>query len=104
MSEPRGPRPPVPSAFATRVAEVLGALAPGDVVTYGDVAAEAGYPGAARAVGTLLRRGIDGVPWWRVVGADGAIVCRHSEEQRARLVAEGVTVVAGRVRPWRRRR
>jgi len=38
------------------------------------------------------------------VGADGAIVCRHSEEQRARLVAEGVTVVAGRVRPWRRRR
>jgi|SRR5580693_4003714 methylated-DNA-protein-cysteine methyltransferase-like protein len=104
MSEPRGTRPVGPSAFAARVTEVLGALAPGDVVTYGDVAAEAGYPGAARAVGTLLRRGIDDVPWWRVVGHDGAIVCRHGEEQRARLVAEGVTVIGGRVRPWGRRR
>jgi len=97
-------RPPGDSAFASRVAEVLEGLEPGDVVTYGDVAAEAGFPGAARAVGTLLRRGIDGAPWWRVVGADGAIVCRHAEEQRARLAAEGVTVVGGRVRPWRRRR
>jgi len=104
MSQPGGARSTAKSAFATRVAEVLDALGPGEVVTYGDVAAEAGYPGAARAVGTLLRHGIEGAPWWRVVGADGAIVCRHGEEQRARLVAEGVTVVDGRVRPWRRRR
>ena len=104
MSEARRARPIGPSAFATRVAEVLGALGPGEVVSYGDVAAEAGYPGAARAVGTLLRHGIDGAPWWRVVGADGAIVSRHGAEQRALLEAEGVSVVDGRVRPWLRRR
>ena len=35
---------------------VLHRLGPADVVTYGEVAEEAGFPGAARAVGNLLRR------------------------------------------------
>ena len=35
-----------------------------------EVAAQAGYPGAARAVGNVLARR-DDVPWWRVVTADG---------------------------------
>lgn len=88
--------------FEERVVEVLDRLRPGEVVSYGEVAAEAGFPGAARAVGTLLARGVTDVPWWRVVRSDGTVVSRHPDEQIARLAAEGVTVVDGRVRPWRR--
>ena len=40
--------------FAERAEVVIRALRPGEVVTYGEVAADAGRPGAARAVGHLL--------------------------------------------------
>ncbi len=36
------------TAFEKAVAGVLNSLQPGDVVTYGEVATEAGWPGAAR--------------------------------------------------------
>ena len=88
--------------FETSVVEVLVGLRSGEVVSYGEVAAEAGFPGAARAVGNLLRRGEAEVPWWRVVRGDGAIVSQRPDEQITRLAAEGVAVVDGRVRPWRR--
>jgi len=88
--------------FADSVVDVLRRLGPGEVVSYGEVAAEAGFPGSARAVGNLLGRDVADVPWWRVVRGDGAIVSRHPAEQIARLAAEGVAVVDGRVRPWRR--
>ena len=35
--------------FRTNVTAVIAGLRPGEVVSYGDVAAQAGYPGAARA-------------------------------------------------------
>lgn len=73
-------------------------LQPGEVVTYGEVAEQAGFPGAARGVGGVLRDPSDDLPWWRVVAADGRIVCPSGSEQARRLVAEGVTVVGGRVR------
>ncbi len=83
--------------FETAVARVLAALQPGDVVTYGEVAAEAGYPGAARAVGRFLATH-EGQPWWRVVTGTGRLVPQHTDEHARRLRAEGVTVVDGRVR------
>ena len=86
--------------FERRVIRVIRGLKPGEVVSYGEVAAEAGFPGAARAVGNLLRQGID-VPWWRVVRADGRLVAPSMTEQARRLRAEGVRVVDGRVRPGR---
>lgn len=76
---------------------MLEALEPGEVVTYGEVALEAGFPGAARAVGNFLSR-VDGVPWWRVVTANGRLVPGHEREHARRLRAEGVAVVAGRVK------
>jgi methylated-DNA-protein-cysteine methyltransferase-like protein len=66
------------------------------VVTYGEVAAEAGYPGAARAVGTILRK-VDGLPWWRVVGSGGRIRTPDPARQIALLTDEGVLVVNSRV-------
>jgi methylated-DNA-protein-cysteine methyltransferase-like protein len=80
-------------AFEDRVTAVLERLAPGDVMTYGEVAAEAGYPGAARAVGNLLRRST-GLPWWRVVAAGGRLVPGHEAEQRRKLEAEGVVLTS----------
>ncbi len=86
--------------FERDIASVLDALGPGDVVTYGEIAAEAGHPGAARAVGSLLGRS-DGAsfPWWRVVTSTGRLVPGGEQEQSRRLRAEGVEVRAGRVRP-----
>ncbi len=79
--------------------EVLESLLPGDVVTYGDVAAEAGYPGAARAVGRILATSDGDLPWWRVVTTTGRLVPGHEVEHARRLRAEGVDVVYGRVAP-----
>jgi methylated-DNA-protein-cysteine methyltransferase-like protein len=95
---PRSPRPES-DGFDASVERVLRRLKRGDVVTYGEVAAEAGHPGAARAVGTWLARHGDGVPWWRVVTSTGRLVPGHEAEHERRLVAEGVTVDAatGRV-------
>jgi methylated-DNA-protein-cysteine methyltransferase-like protein len=85
------------SAFEERAVAVLTALEAGEIVTYGEVAAEAGYPGAARAVGNLLRRST-GLPWWRVVAAGGRLVPGSEREQRRRLEAEGVVFTpSGRV-------
>jgi len=85
--------------FERAVGDVLDALRDGDVVTYGEVAAEAGYPGAARAVGSVLGRSGGDFPWWRVVTASGRLVPGHEQEQSRRLRAEGVAVRNGRVNP-----
>ncbi|MGB8360597.1 MAG: MGMT family protein [Acidimicrobiia bacterium] len=84
------------TSFQEAVVAVISALEPGDVVTYGEVAAEAGYPGAARAVGTLLRTS-EGLPWWRVVGAGGRIRTPDPARQIRLLIDEGVLVVGQRV-------
>lgn len=83
--------------FAEAVAGVLDGLGPGDVVTYGEVAMEAGFPGAHRAVGTYLRDRGDGHPWWRVVRADGTLAASDPTEQARRLAEEGVRCTGGRV-------
>jgi methylated-DNA-protein-cysteine methyltransferase-like protein len=82
--------------FEDAVEEVLRAIPRGEVMTYGEVAAEAGYPGAARAVGTLLSRSGGALPWWRVVAANGRLVPGHEPEHAKRLRAEGVKVLDGR--------
>ena len=92
---------PEPDLDAAARAVLLG-LRPGDVVAYGEVAQEAGWPGRARAVGRLLA-GSDGLPWWRVVNAAGRLVPGHEDEQARRLGEEGVGVRDGRVRQTDRR-
>lgn len=86
--------------FEAAVVAVLLGTGPGDVMAYGEVAAEAGYPGAARAVGNVLRR-VDELPWWRVVSAGGRLIPHGPAEQARRLAAEGVVTVDGRVVPRR---
>jgi methylated-DNA-protein-cysteine methyltransferase-like protein len=81
--------------FTEAVIAVLERLQPGDLVTYGEVATEAGYPGAARAVGNLLRT-VPGLPWWRVVNAAGRMAPGHEKKQAELLRAEGAMVKSGK--------
>ena len=85
-------------SFAERAEAVIRALRPGEVVTYGEVAVDAGRPGAARAVGHLLATQPTDLPWWRVVAATGRLVPGHEAEHARRLEAEGVRIEGGRVR------
>jgi methylated-DNA-protein-cysteine methyltransferase-like protein len=85
-----------PTEFQQRVVALVEGLAPGEVVTYGELALEAGRPGAARAVGNIMAT-VDGLPWWRVVRADARLLPGHETEQARRLRAEGVTVRNGRI-------
>ncbi len=84
---------------------VLLGLRPGDLVTYGEVALEAGRPGAARSVGTILAGSGGRYPWWRVVSASGRLVPGHEAEQARRLRKEGIEVdlTRGRVKLSNRR-
>ncbi len=87
---------PRPTDFARAVHEVVRSLPPGTCASYGEVAAEAGRPGAARGVGRVLA-GSEGLPWWRVVRADGTLP--KGADQARRLQEEGVSIIGGRVRP-----
>lgn len=87
-------------SFAERVWGVVCAIPPGEVLSYGTVANMAGFPGAARAVGTLMKKNYDSKrPCHRVVCADGRLgqYNRGSQAKERRLRAEGVLVRDGRV-------
>jgi O-6-methylguanine DNA methyltransferase len=101
-------RPPKPErTFAARVLAVVRRIPAGRVATYGDVATLAGAPGAARAVGTVLRGCGDGAtPCHRVVGAGGAIGgwTGPMEFKRVRLQREGIQVKVTRIQQFASRR
>ena len=90
----------MPDDFRDRVINALRSVGPGQVVSYGDLAEQAGYPGAARGVGAVLAgsRPEERLPWWRVVYSDGRLAPGHESEQTRLLGAEGVEVRGGRVR------
>jgi methylated-DNA-protein-cysteine methyltransferase-like protein len=81
-----------------RILDVIRSLREGEVVSYGDIAADAGYPKLSRLVGRLLAVTDDDLPWWRVVNSAGRLVPGHEREQSQLLRAEGVLVTDGRVR------
>jgi methylated-DNA-[protein]-cysteine S-methyltransferase len=62
--------------FNRRVLRELARVAYGDVVTYGELAARAARPRAARAVGTVMNRNPLPIvlPCHRVIGANGKLV------------------------------
>lgn len=82
-----------------KIRSVVARVPRGRVVTYGEVAAIAGFPGAARLTVRALQQG-ERLPWHRVVAAGGRIALAgvDGEEQRLRLRMEGVAFLGGRVR------
>jgi methylated-DNA-protein-cysteine methyltransferase related protein len=86
-----------------RVREVVLAIPPGEVRSYGEVAELAGLR-SARLVGRILAEDGHDLPWHRVLRADGTCAPHIAAEQSARLRAEGVLLVDGRLpRGWRGR-
>jgi methylated-DNA-protein-cysteine methyltransferase-like protein len=81
-----------------QIVDVIRALSPGEVVTYGDIAEDAGHPRQSRLVGRILATTTEDLPWWRVVTATGRLVPGAERRQAALLRAEGVMVRDGRVR------
>jgi methylated-DNA-protein-cysteine methyltransferase-like protein len=84
-----------------RIWQVVMLIPPGRVATYGDVARQAGLPGAARRVGRALR-GLPedtAIPWHRVINAQGRLVVAGGDaaitSQRTRLEREGVSFRSG---------
>lgn len=63
------------TSFQRRTWEALRAIAAGTTVTYGELAARVGHPGAGRAIGAAVARNPVSivVPCHRVVGAGGSL-------------------------------
>jgi O-6-methylguanine DNA methyltransferase len=86
--------------FENRVLSVVRRIPVGRVATYGDVAALARRPGAARAVGNIMRScGRPDVPCHRVIAAGGRLggYGGHEGLKRSLLIAEGIRVKGSRV-------
>ncbi len=87
-------------SFKTKVFELVKQIPAGQVASYGQIAAMAGSPRAARQVGWMLatlETNEQKVPWWRVVNKQGYLSIRGhdafaKETQKSLLEAEGIIV------------
>ena len=83
----------------TEIYRVVKRIPRGRVMSYSGVARQCGHPRAARQVGYAMfglpEALANKVPWWRVINAQGRISNAYGpDEQRRRLLAEGVRVSA----------
>lgn len=85
------PRTP-PADFVEAVLDIVAAIPPGRVMTYGDVAAVLGSR-AARAVGNVMALYGSDVPWWRVIRASGHPPMAHEERALEHYRAEATPLV-----------
>ena len=81
-------RPAQVTDFADRVLDVVDAIPPGRVMSYGDIAEYLGQ-GGPRQVGRVLSLWGGGVAWWRVIHADGSFLSGHEREALTRYRQEG---------------
>jgi methylated-DNA-protein-cysteine methyltransferase-like protein len=103
MMSPGFSSPPDPVAFNAQVWNIVRQIPPGKVATYGQIAGFISPPGSmsakdykafgARWVGGAMAGCPEGVPWHRVINAQGKISPRRGggySQQRQLLEAEGV--------------
>ncbi|WP_019930863.1 MGMT family protein [Nocardia sp. BMG111209] len=79
-----------------RVRELVAAIPPGRVATYGDIAAMAGLS-TPRTVGWIMRTDSADLPWHRVLRADGRPAPHLAHRQLRRLAEEGCPITDDRV-------
>jgi alkylated DNA nucleotide flippase Atl1 len=79
--------------YAELVLSAVEQIPAGRVATYGDIAEMVGR-GGPRQVGQVMARSGDGVPWWRVVRANGR-PARHLEERGMSLLRADQTPIKG---------
>lgn len=86
----------IDSEFKHRVEELMAQVPAGKVTTYGDLAALAGHPYAARVVGGMAHYGNQDLPWHRLVNRFGGLASGYPggrEVQQIQLEAEGHTCI-----------
>jgi methylated-DNA-protein-cysteine methyltransferase related protein len=82
------------SEFKNEVVVLMSRVPAGTVTTYGDLAALAGHPNAARIVGGMAHYGDTSLPWHRLVNRFGGLAAGYHggrEAQAQHLLAEGIT-------------
>jgi methylated-DNA-protein-cysteine methyltransferase-like protein len=84
------------SGFKQTIYRYVAMIPEGRVMTYGQLAALAGSPRAARMVGGVAHWGPEGLPWHRVVNKNGGLASGYTfggrEGQAQRLREEGIDV------------
>jgi alkylated DNA nucleotide flippase Atl1 len=84
--------------YAELVLQCAESVPRGRVTTYGaiaDVVGERLGRGGPRLVGNVMARHGGGVPWWRVVRADGSLPPSHDDEARQAYLEEGTPLRSG---------
>lgn len=95
------------NSFRDSVYAIVASIPKGRLMSYGDVAAFAGHPYAARQVGGLAHFGPTELPWHRVVNRVGECASGYyggKEGHRRALEAEGFVVEGYRVVDFATRR
>lgn len=95
------------SSFKDNVYNLVASIPRGKLMTYGDIAALAGHPYAARQVGGLAHTGPTELPWHRVVNRLGDCAAGYyggKEGHRQALEREGIPVQLYRVTDFKDRR
>ena len=85
------------ASFSERVYAIVAKVPIGKVMTYKQVAAKAGSPNAARAVGNLMKNNYNPkIPCHRVVRSDGKIDNYNRGGSERKMVAQTRTLRASR--------
>ncbi|MGN0062848.1 MAG: MGMT family protein [Nocardioides sp.] len=80
-----------PEEYAELVLRCAESVPAGHVTTYGSIAEAVGAVlggGGPRQVGAVMARDGGGVPWWRVVRADGSLPPSHDHRARQEYTVE----------------
>lgn len=80
----------LPQTLTQKVHTIVRQIPPGQTLTYKEVAKLAGYPNAARAVGTILSKNYNpDIPCHRVIRSDGKMggYNRGGITQKAKILA-----------------
>lgn len=86
--------------FVERVLAIVESIPPGQVMTYGGVAATLGSR-AARMVGQIMAYYGGDYPWWRVVRASGHPPANHEHIALQHYRAEGTPLLGGGTAAYR---
>lgn len=95
------------SAFRQAVYDIVAQIPYGRVMTYGDIALQAGHPYAARQVGGIAHFGPPELPWHRVVNRMGDCASGYygGKTSHARaLQEEGILIDKYRIVDFEERR
>jgi alkylated DNA nucleotide flippase Atl1 len=88
--------PPPVDDFASQVLDVVDAIPPGRVMSYGDIAVYLAIGPGPRQVGRVMAVYGGAVAWWRVIHSDGTPAPGHDSRALKHYLAEGTPLRSAR--------